>query len=242
MIFSLSAVGLSAAAAVVCYDRLNDEGLVGICTPLLISGDMLTQGEVLRIAEGELEDGPEIAATRLSETAALVCCRGHDGSERAACSVVSLSGRALVRGSSVFVSLGHFHSLVLSGLSADTAVVCYRDFGVRPAHTACALLQLAGGSPAVASRLELSTGRPLLAQLTARAALACSVDPHSAHAASCSVLTTDVVLAQGPELSLGSGGQHALAGLSPGSALLCYEDTGRPRRGVCRTLTLASPA
>mmetsp|Transcript_83893 Transcript_83893/g.271506 ORF Transcript_83893/g.271506 Transcript_83893/m.271506 type:complete len:871 (-) Transcript_83893:335-2947(-) len=242
ILFSLVPLGLSPTAALVCYDRLEGNGLLGVCRALAVSGASLVQGQELELGAGDYEMGPEVASARLSAESALVCHRHSSG--RATCSELRLLGAALAQGPSLALSDGYFHSLAVVGLSASSALVCYKDFAVRPAQSVCQALALSGAQLAPTWSVEVSPGRTMATRVSDRVALVCSVDTHGSHSAACAALAlSSSALTKGPELCLNdgnAGANYAAAALTPNMALLCSEDRKDPasRTGSCARLAV----
>mmetsp|Transcript_79920 Transcript_79920/g.226045 ORF Transcript_79920/g.226045 Transcript_79920/m.226045 type:complete len:628 (-) Transcript_79920:365-2248(-) len=246
VVLSVSARGLSPTAALVCYDRLADEGILGFCTAVAVSGGQLAQGNTVQIAEGDLEYGPEIMAARLSESRAIICYRDIDSSERAACSVLDLLSLTLSLGPALHLTDGHFHSLSAAGLSVSRALVCFKDFATRPPHSACAALELRDGALMQLSRVELAPGRPSVARLSDSLALVCSCDEHHTRETWCNALSlTSAQVLKGPGSRLPSvgAGRHVVAGFAPQDALVCYEERKEEgKSGACAPLALLATA
>mmetsp|Transcript_96764 Transcript_96764/g.269033 ORF Transcript_96764/g.269033 Transcript_96764/m.269033 type:complete len:621 (+) Transcript_96764:21-1883(+) len=246
VILSLSLVGLSPALAVVCYDRLDNGGLLGVCSALTVSGTLLEKGREVHFGAGDLDFGPEIVAARLSEAGALVCYRDQEHHEQAACNALSVSGGTLVKGPTLVLTDGHFHSLSVVGLAEGSAVACYKDFGARPPRSVCSALVATAAGLARAQKAVVPTGRPSATRLSEAVALVCSSDTHHTHRASCAAVTfAGEELTVGPDLLLtttNTGSFYLAVGLSAADALACYEDHGDANRhmGACTRLAVAA--
>uniref|UniRef100_A0A7S2NKS4 Uncharacterized protein n=1 Tax=Alexandrium andersonii TaxID=327968 RepID=A0A7S2NKS4_9DINO len=178
--------------------------------------------------------------------AALVCYRDQDNAERAACAVFSVTPDGkLSKGTSYAVSSSHFHSLSAAGLSAEGAVVCFRDFSQRPPQSVCKELSVSGSSLAAAQQVQVKAGRTSLARLSETIALVCSSDTHHTHQTSCAVLNTgSQAMTKGPDLvvsTMNTGSFYTAAGLSAESGLVCYEDRtyAKEHKGACVRLAIA---
>jgi len=246
VILSLSLVGLSPTAALACYDRLYNDGLLGICRILTVSDTLLEKGQEVHLSAGDIDFGLEIVAARLSETSALVCYRDQERDERAACNTLSVSGGAPIRGPTLVFSDGHFHSLTAAGLSPSTAVVCYKDFAARPPQSICSALVASADGLVQVPGAVVPPGKPSVARLSDAAALVCSSDTHHTHRTSCAALAlVGGELAVGPDLVLtatNTGSFYSAVGLSPTDALVCYEDRedASQHRGTCTALTVTA--
>lgn len=246
VILSMSLVGLSPSLALVCYDRLDDLGLMGVCSAMHVEGGVLRQGGAEEVSAGDIEYGPEIVAARLSDAAALVCYRDQAKEERAACSVFSVAGGQPSRGPALAVSDSHFHSLSAAGLSATEALVCFKDFAARPPQSICKALSASGTGLAEGRRVQVSSGKTSLARLSETTALACSSDTHHTHETACAVLSLHGKgPTKGPDLVLSTtntGSFYVASGLSPSLGLVCYEDRNHAKahRGACTSLAVAA--
>jgi len=245
-ILSLSLVGLSPSLALICYDRLDDMGLMGACSAMHVSGTKLERGGQVELSAGELDYGPEIVAARASDIAALVCYRDQDNYERAACSVLTISGGVPSKGPALVLSAGHFHSLSAAGISTARSVVCLKDFAARPPRAICKELSVSGTSLVDVREVEVFTGKTSVARLSEATALACSSDTHHTHTTACAVLSfSGSALSKGPDLLLSTtntGSFYVAAGLSPTDGLACYEERSDPKvhRGACATMVVSA--
>lgn len=242
VIFSMTVLGLSPAAGLVCYDRVDDESLEGVCKMITVSGKQLFPGGHKEIGAGDLEFGPEIVATRFAQDRALVCYRAE--SERAVCNVLTLAGIAILKGDDFAVSEGHFHSLSAVGLSPTAAMVCFKDFTTRPAHSSCSMLTSSGDQLSRVDKIQVFTGRTSVARLSESAALACSSDGHHQYTTMCTTLALvgpSIVKGQDrPMQAIGEGEHYGFAGLSSTVALLCFEDESTSwKAGVCASIQLS---
>ena len=116
---------LTATLAIVCFRRASPTPR-GVCELLTLNGALApsSEGAVGTSIYGGATTGNEIAMTRLSETAAIVCSHASAGHY---CHGLSVSGTTLSVSSGYAVGERDRANVAMTGVDATRAILCYYD-------------------------------------------------------------------------------------------------------------------